>query len=480
MVPFLVAATNSTAKHALLYGYLSGLLFFGGVLYWIGNNSGAPPALAWASAAAVIAILATVWSITAWAVSKVAKVHGNVFAAGMFVVLYLFFEVFWGTGELSLPWAVWGLTQSSFAPALQFADIGDIYGLSLWVLLLNALGFLMLNGQHGPRTILLYVLVLLLPPLYGVLRLTNVRSASTIRVAAIQQNTPVEDKWQKSVEETLDDYLNVSTSLADSGVDLVVWPETATPLALRYKGWARYKIHDWCDSTGLSLITGATDYKSEADGELLPYNSAFYFRSNLADASAHERAGERYSLLSSHKVQLVPFGERIPYQKWLPFLGKIRLGQAEFLPGDSVIVFPRWDNLPPFASLICFEVLFPHVAASMVKSGAQFLTNITEDGWYGRSSEQSQHLELTRIRAVATRRSLVRAANLGITAIFLPSGETATMLPRDQSGAIIADIPLRTDVTFAVRTAKFYLPFYSGLLIAFILALKLRSRRFAN
>lgn len=479
LVPFLMSAVELPPRTAFRHGYIAGFLFFAGLLYWLGFNSGAPPALAWASCVAVIAILATVWAITAWAVARAMPRHGSVWVAVLFVMLFWFFEVFWGTGELGFPWIVWGLTQTTFLPALQFADIGDIYGLSLWVLSCNALAFLLLRGQHMRVVMPVFFLLLLAVPGYGIYRLTHWQSGKTLRVAALQLNTPVDDKWEKSVEESLDEYLLAGSALTDSNVSLLVWPETATPIALRYKQWAREKIQRWTDSTDISLVTGATDYKSDGAQGILPHNSAFYFRANNAPAEPRS-SGRRDALLASHKVHLVPFGERIPGQKYLPFLGKIRLGQAEFLPGDSVTVFPKWRDLPEFATLICFEVVFPDVAAEMVKRGAQFLTNVTEDGWYGRSSEQSQHLELTRLRAVATRRSLVRSANLGYPALILPTGVIAQQLPLDQSGAIFGDLPLQDEITVAVRIAHLHLWIAAALLAILILWLNIRIRQFAK
>jgi apolipoprotein N-acyltransferase len=175
------------------------------------------------------------------------------------------------------------------------------------------------------------------------------------------------------------------------------------------------------------------------------------------------RPGSR-ALESSAKVHLVPFGERIPWQNVFPFLGKIRLGQAEFKPGDKPIVFTG-KGVPPFGCLICFEVLFPEIGAHLVDQGARIFAHITNDGWYGDSPEPYQHLKFAQLRAVAARRSIVRAANTGISALILPSGKFVNTIGYDKAGFILGELPLRSDVTLSVRLVSFWYPFYIALLI---------------
>ncbi|MBI5059701.1 apolipoprotein N-acyltransferase [candidate division KSB1 bacterium] len=465
LVPFLFAAVHVDGKRARRHGYAAGFVFFGGLLYWIGLNSGAPVWLAWTSAFAVVAILATVWSVSAWAVSRIHARHGAVWSVALFVALYVFLEVFWGTGELGFPWAIWALSQSRFLPAIQMVELGDVYGLSLWVLSVNALLFLVLTSRRHWLSVSLFLLVLLSVPLYGVVRLWSLDRGPRLDVAAVQVNTPVDDKWDGTSEAILDCYVAATRPLADSNIELVVWPETATPVPLRFRDWARRRLQHLSDSSGLAIVTGATDYAGEAQRGMAPYNAAFYVRPDEPELQA------------SAKVHLVPFGERIPGQRLFPFLGKVRLGQAEFMPAREVEVFDRHGAIPPFACLICFEVLFPDVAADMVTHGALLLANITEDGWYGRSSEQSQHLELTRLRAVAVRRSIVRAANLGYPAIILPTGEIASRLNLDQAGIVQCSVPLESGITPAARCSRLWLPFYSCALLALVGALYLKARR---
>ena len=468
MVPFLASASAASPRTAFAWGYVSGFLFFGGLLYWIGFNCGAPPVLSWASAVAMVAILATIWALTAWAVALAAARRSLIAASALFVTLYLFLEVFWGTGEMGFPWAIWALTQANFIPAAQMAEVGDVWCISLWVLALDALVFLAWKLRPHRRVCLATLaLVLIVPPLLGWVRLKTFRLGAPLAVAAVQGNTPMDEKWQKSAEEILQNYLDLSGSLPGTETRLVVWPETAVPMPLRFRPWARQKLQSFVDSSGMALLCGATDYRDGGAAGMLPYNAAFVFLPGVREPVTYA------------KMHLVPFGERIPGQKLFPALGKIRLGQAEFRPGDVPMVFRPGGELPPLACMICFEVLFPDVAAGLVKNGATLLVNITEDGWYSNSSGPYQHLALTRLRAIATRRSIVRAANSGVSALILPTGAVTSSLCYGRTGVIRGALPVQHEITLSSRLAGIWLVFYAGALLVVLTVLFLAGRHHA-
>ena len=466
MVPFLLFATSKNTSHPFRTAYGAGLVFFWGIIYWIGFNSGAPWYFTWPSVIAMTLILGTIWGFASWMTAAVSRRRGYWLASLIFVTFYVVEEVFWGTGEFSFPWANWALTQTAFLPALQIADLGDWYGLSFWVLLLNALIFLQLRNHARQKSLRLVTAILfLLPMIYGVVRMTQVDDTSdTIRVAAVQASTPSETKWHRSAEEIMQDHLDISYNLAGQDVDLIVWSETATPAPLRYRKWARTALRELADSLDAVIVTGATDYKSATMQDRIPYNSAFVIRPHSS------------KLESTAKVQLVPFGERIPWQKTFPFLGKIRLGQAEFVPAEHPTIFNE-PGCPAFGCLICFEVCFPHVAAYMVEHGAQIIAHITNDGWYGDSPGPYQHLYLSRLRAVAARRSIVRSANTGISALILPDGSFQSTLDYNEKGSLKGELPLRSDVTLAVKLNKIWPYFYALLFLGSLVLLKIRSGR---
>lgn len=467
LVPFLAAATDTSRTKIFGAAWRGGVVFYAGVLYWVGLNSGAPWWVSAIAGGALVCILATIWGMVAWAVNRVAKSLSKIEAAALFVVTYQALEVFWGTGELSFPWATWALPLSAFIPAIQIAEWIDVQGLAFFVLSINALLFL--YWLLRKRVLLGIALFMIAAPIiWGFVRLQDLESSEQmIRVASVQANIPAETKWQMSSAEILADHVEITDGISGKGVEFICWPETAVPMPIRFRGWAADSIRNLVRRSQAVLLTGATDYDVSPDGEQIPYNAAFAIR---PDSLALQR---------SSKIHLVPFGERIPGQKWFPLLGNLHLGQAEFKPGDSVVVFSG-GRIPPFTCLICFEVVYSDIAADAVRKGAQFFGHVTNDGWYGHSSGPYQHLALARLRAVATHRSIVRAANTGISALILPNGRYVEKLGYDTAGAVYGSIPARQDITVAVRLARLWPILYYGLFAIVLSVVWMRTQRYGS
>src|SRR5207249_10036416 len=127
------------------------------------------------------------------------------------------------------------------------------------------------------------------------------------------------------------------------------------------------------------------------------------------------------------KRHLVPFGERMPFQRWLPALGRIDLGQAEWQAGTRPVLFPSAAG--PFSCLVCFEAIFPDLARDDVRHGARWLVNITNDEWFGNGAALYQHAAMAVFRAVENHVPLARCANTGLTLIADANGRVRAKLP---------------------------------------------------
>ena len=112
-------------------------------------------------------------------------------------------------------------------------------------------------------------------------------------------------------------------------------------------------------------------------------------------------------------MHLVPFGERLPFQSVMPWLGDLDLGQAEWTPGDSLVLLSTPSDT--VAVMICFESIFPEMARDARKKGATLLAVLTNDQWFGKTGALYQHAAMSVFRAVETRLPLARCANTGIT-----------------------------------------------------------------
>ena len=170
------------------------------------------------------------------------------------------------------------------------------------------------------------------------------------------------------------------TRAAAPGSRLIVWPEAAVPAYLRFEPGAMQWLIDLAAAVRVPLLVGAPD--AEREGRRTRYlNSAFY-----VDA-AGVRA--RYD-----KMHLVPFGEYVPLKRLLFFVEAIAAEIGDFTPGREATLFQLEGT--PFGTVICYEVIFPDLFRRFVAGGASFMTNITNDAWFGDSGGPLQHLQWCR------------------------------------------------------------------------------------
>jgi apolipoprotein N-acyltransferase len=212
--------------------------------------------------------------------------------------------------------------------------------------------------------------------------------------------------------------------------DVVIWPETAYPLAY---GAHRSSLDDDVDQELATFVR-------ERQVQLL---FGGYQRVNGVEFNSALLLDPVGGLAVYHKFHLIPFGE------YIPLFGRARFGTGGSarvldlrLPGRTVRVGP----------IICYESLYPDHAAAAVEAGAQVLVNLTNDSWFLSTSEKELHLAMAAVRSVETRRAQVRATNTGISALVLPSGEIVQRGPIDEPAALRYRVPLLdTPPTLAVR-----------------------------
>jgi apolipoprotein N-acyltransferase len=230
-----------------------------------------------------------------------------------------------------------------------------------------------------------------------------------LKVGLVQGNIDQSIKWDESFQmETLKIYDNLSLRVSEEKPDLIIWPETATPFFFQDAKEFQPFILDIPKKTNAFLLFGSPSYKI-LKGKVNHYNSAYLV------SPAGELIG-KYD-----KIHLVPFGEYVPMQDLLFFLGSLGEGIGDFKSGKEIFNF----SLPQgkLGVLICFEIIFPDLCRRFIKGGANFLVTITNDAWFGRTSAPYQHFSIATFRAVENRVFIVRAANTGITGFIDPKGK---------------------------------------------------------
>jgi apolipoprotein N-acyltransferase len=255
-------------------------------------------------------------------------------------------------------------------------------------------------------------------------------------VGVVQGNIDQAQKWDPEYRErTLATYFSLTEALAEKGLDLAVWPETAMPFAFQDPVPERALVEAFARQAAVPLLFGAPAYAEGPKGDE-SRNAVF-----LVDREG--RASGRYD-----KMHLVPFGEYVPLGRYLPFLSKLVQGVGDFTPGPGLRPLALSPAGPAVGPLVCFEVIFPALAAEHAAKGAQVLAVVTNDGWFGRTSGPYQHLAFAAWRAAETGLPLVRAANTGVSAVFDGRGKllAATALGARDAFAATVEVaaPRRT------------------------------------
>lgn len=423
---------RAPARTLFRAGYGFGVAWFALGIHWIARLSDVAITVpwlrypAWIAAALYLAVFPALAAMVAGWLSR----RSGFSIAVTFPLAFLAAEELRASGELGFPWFQPGYAQAAFPPLLQMAALGGVTLVTAWVLLLNVLLWRSLTARSRMRSAFGALLCFLLPWLWGQRVLDAAPAAAGPQVALVQGNIPGAMKWSgEHQDEILARFLRLTAEGArrQPRPALAIWPETATGSYLRQQLDQALQVANLAARTGVPVFTGYADYERLPDGGVQSFNAAGIF-------GVRGETSERYA-----KRHLVPFGERMPFQGVLPFLGRIGLGQAEWTPGAAPVLFPA-DSAGAFSTLICFESIFPDLARGDVRRGARWLVNITNDEWFGRSAALPQHAAMAQFRAVENRVPLARCANTGITMLVDAWGRVRAKLPEFEEGVLVGPL----------------------------------------
>lgn len=287
-----------------------------------------------------------------------------------------------------------------------------------------------------------------------------------LRVAAIQPGTTLEEKWDPSQSREIADRVwTMTAEAAVRGADLVLWPESAVPYQIDNDAAFAEIVAQMSEQFGIEIVLNSV---ASLDGGAYT-NSAFLVTMGSV-------APVRYD-----KLHLVPFGEFVPGWARLAFTQSLVREVGSFTPGAEPVVLPA---SVPTGVAICFEVVFPDLIAAQVRGGAQLLTTLTNDGWYGFSWAPSQHFAQVRLRAAETRRWFARAALTGISGFIDPAGRVASQLDVGETGVLAEYVQPMTGLTPRVRWGDWWAGLCAvatiSVLAASRVSRKLRAKKRSN
>jgi apolipoprotein N-acyltransferase len=355
------------------------------------------------------------------------------------------------SGELAFSW---GIISSSLAPypvAIQGLAFAGPFGLGMLIVLVNLLFAVALFGRDRMRRVvaLLALAAVVASALAGgaarIGRIDARIGAEKIGadVAVVQPNVDMEKKWKTfyrdSVFVEIERYSDEAAAL---GARLVIFPETAAPISMSH----HLLYRDWMKriARGARIDVYLGYVRHEKEGERwISYNSSGLFDSSGLLTAQYD------------KVNLLQFGERIPFSQHLGALERMDFGQANFRPGESQTLFESAAGR--FGALICFESTFSDFTRRYVKGGAEFLVNITNDGWFGSARGPLQHSESAIMRAAENGVTLLRSANTGVSMYIDPAGRVVDRIKLDREGLLLVPVHRSLGPTLYCRFGRLVL-----------------------
>jgi len=345
----------------------------------------------------------------------------------------------WVRGHLfgGFPWGTLGYSQYLRLPIIQVAELGGVHAVSFVLVAVNAAlaGALVLEWGRAVTGLGLTGALLGAVLIFGHARLAEPPRPGEAQIALMQPAIEQPLKWDPNhATVTLKIYLELTRQAAAGHPDLIVWPETASPTPLRRDTGLLRTLAGMSGQFNIPLLIGSIDVEDGTPPVLR--NTAFLV--------THGGIAGRYD-----KIHLVPFGEYVPLSGVIGFVR----GWAEFIaelePGTRAVVFA--GPPAPFGVVICYEGIFPDLFREFVNDGARVMVNMTNDGWFGRTSGPAQHLTMYPFRAVEHRIAVVRAANTGVSAFIAPSGQIVRHLGLFERGVLTDRVPLRHGRTLYTR-----------------------------
>lgn len=433
------------ARMAAATGFAFGLGWFLSGIWWLYISMhvyGEMPA--WMAALAVVlfsgylalwpALAGALWHRLTARLPQVGLLAALAFGAAWGLTEWLRGVVFTG-----FPWLSGGYAHTD-GPLAGFAPLAGVYGIGALAAAVAALLAAAVRslGQGARGRALAVLSIALIVPAAGAALAPlawTTPAGKPLSVRLLQGNVPQDIKFEAAgIQRSIELYRDMIT---EARADLVVTPETAFPVILQdLPVDAAVAVRDFALGSGTSVLFGAAGADSPVD-----------FTNSVFGIGPQTERLYRYN-----KHHLVPFGEFIPLGfRWFVDMMKMPLGDfrrggldQDSLPVHGVRVAPN----------ICYEDLFGEEIAQTLRqqpAPANILANLTNLAWFGDTIALDQHLQISRMRALETRRPMLRSTNTGMTAVVRPDGTVQARLATFTVGTLAAEVQGMQGLTPYIR-----------------------------
>ncbi len=453
-VPFFFFLYNAKDYKTVIRGsFIFGFLYFLGNVYWIYHSlyfyGSVPLILSYV----VVALLSAYLALYPLGFALFFKnlLRNNIPTSLYAPFIWISFEVLRSYLFTGFPWALIGYSQYKFLLISQIADITGIYGVSFLVLLFNCIIFDILIFKKRKLThpllpmytivlsTFLVLIVFSFSIFYGLKKLKENESYHNFKVAIIQGNIPQNEKWDfKKIQEILGIYKTLTIESKKYGPELIVWPETALPFIFEKNRYFTEELINFVRQEKIYLLLGS----------IMEREKGKYTNSALL-LDPHGVIAYYYD-----KIHLVPFGEYVPLRRILFFVEKLTVGLGDYQPGKSYNV--AITHFGRFATLICYESIFPEQVRKFYQKGGNFIVNITNDGWFGNTSGPYQHFSMAVFRAIENRKPLIRSANSGISGFIDSKGRIIKNTKLFERTYLIENVGINNKITFYTKYGNIF------------------------
>lgn len=339
------------------------------------------------------------------------------------------------------PWTP--VTALALVPELlQGADLVGERGLAALLGLLAG-GAAMSLARPAWRHAAAWLFVLLALLVFGIVRIGTMdrRGAPTVTLALVQPGFRARERWEPGRGDDLLQRLGGMTARGEAqGAALTLWPEAAYPFAVAAASRR-------CPASPRAILGEGVRGPVLTGVLLTAGQGAFINAAAVCDGSGalSEPAAKRHLLL---------FGERVPFAEAIPWLRRVFVRGLGMQAGTKVVTLQAGDVWA--GVLNCFEDTLPEAAREVAGQGAvpapNLLVNLTNDAWFTGTAEPESHFRASVVRAVETRRDLVRAVNGGPTAWVDAAGRVRARTTGLGEALLVATPALRDgEPTFYVR-----------------------------
>ena len=407
------------------------------------------------------------------------------------IALWICYEKLHLVWDFSWPWLIFGNIFSENTWIIQWYEYTGVFGGTLWILVTNILLFKIysnhLKGVQSKRLIYTLISIFTIPSLisFGIYR-TFEDKGEIKNISIVQPNVdPYSDKYSITNNDNLNYLKNIieKNKIKNS---LILFPETffseGVQINSYYYNDLSNKIFDLNSRYKNEILTGIELYEVLYDSTELKeysnkigdnrwiniYNSAIYFNDKT----------DYY-----HKSKLVVGVEKMPYRNILePILGQVLLdfGGLSLTRGfqNRRNVFKTSNyNISP---IICYESIYGEYLTDYVKDGGKVLAIITNDAWWDYTEGHRQHFSYARLRAIETRKNIIRSANTGISGIIDSKGDEIIKTEYNQETILSGNYKENNIITFYVKYGDYIYRialFFVIIIFSYYLSLKLTRRK---